>query len=101
MRRRAERRVTTQPAHAELMALIARMRTDWDPDQIVAELAGLPWSEQLVLEAVRAAGTDDTRLSLAHALGRTRAARPAVTPEQLAAYAAHIRRRLPDPPEKR
>uniref|UniRef100_UPI003F49A7A9 hypothetical protein n=1 Tax=Streptosporangium sp. CA-235898 TaxID=3240073 RepID=UPI003F49A7A9 len=95
MSRRADRRVTPETARAELMALIAAMRPDWNPEQIVAELAGCPWSLHLAVEAIRATGEDDDRLNVAHAFVRTSSERVPVMPEQLAAYAAYVRRTLP------
>ncbi|MEV7011676.1 hypothetical protein [Streptosporangium sp. NPDC051022] len=86
--------MTPEPAYPELMALIARMRSDWDSEQIVAELAGCPWSPHLVVEAVRATNSTDDRLNVAHAFVRMPSERMRVTPEQLAAYTAYVRRRL-------
>ncbi|MER6830820.1 hypothetical protein ABT352_32840 [Streptosporangium sp. NPDC000563] len=97
MPRRADRdrRVTPQPAMRELMALVAAMRPDWDPEQIIAELAGCPWSLRLAVEAVRATATDDDRLRVANAFVFTPSHRVSATAEQLAAYTDYIRRHLP------
>ncbi|MEU8378297.1 hypothetical protein [Streptosporangium sp. NPDC048865] len=97
MPRRADRRVTfkPEPALRELMVLIAAMRPDWDADQIVAELAGCPWSLHLAVEAVRATATDDDRLRVAHAFIVTPSHRVPATAEQLAAYTDYMRRHLP------
>lgn len=83
-----------QPAYGELIALIAAMRKDWDIDQIAAEVLGCPWSEQLILAAVRATREDDDQLRVADDVIKVASQRREVTDAQLRSYADHARRRL-------
>ncbi|MGW4639587.1 hypothetical protein ACWEN6_13715 [Sphaerisporangium sp. NPDC004334] len=84
----------SKPAYAGLAAFLAEQRDDWDPDQILAELIGCPWSNRLVLDALHSAWSDDTRLRVAEIHIRMPSQRRIVTPEQQAAYTAHMRRLL-------
>ncbi|MEU6712904.1 hypothetical protein ABZ897_15600 [Nonomuraea sp. NPDC046802] len=83
-----------QPAYGELIALIAAMRPDWDIDQITAEILGCPWSEHLVMAAVRATREDDDKLRVADELIKTPSQRVAVTQAQHDAYTSYARRLL-------
>ncbi|WP_433513697.1 hypothetical protein ACQP2T_60805 [Nonomuraea sp. CA-143628] len=92
---REEQHERRQPAYVGLITLIAEMRPDWDIDQITAELIGCPWSEHLILAAVRATRPDDeTKLRVADDVIKVKSQAIAVTQEQLDAYANSVRRRL-------
>ncbi|TMR92407.1 hypothetical protein [Nonomuraea basaltis] len=90
-----EQRERRQPAYIGLIALIAEMRPDWDIDQITAELLGCPWSEQLILAAVRATRPDDEdKLRVADEIIKVASQRVPVTQAQLDAYTDYASRRL-------
>ncbi|MEU4513251.1 hypothetical protein AB0G05_27455 [Nonomuraea wenchangensis] len=83
-----------QPAYGELIALVAAMRPDWDIDQIAAEILGCPWSEHLVIAAVRATREDDDKLRVADEIIKIASQRVPVTQAQHDAYVNHARRTL-------
>ncbi|MFI6900381.1 hypothetical protein ACIBKY_03915 [Nonomuraea sp. NPDC050394] len=86
-----EQREQRQPAFVGLIALIAEMRPDWRIEQITAELIGCPWSEHLVLAALRATREDDDRLRVADEVIKVASQRVAVTQAQHDAYTRRAR----------
>ncbi|MEU8195265.1 hypothetical protein AB0C10_15940 [Microbispora amethystogenes] len=86
---------TLNPAYGALAALLVEMRSDWNLDQVLTEVASCPWSTNLIVQSVIAARDDDRpHLHVHHAIVKIPSQAQRMPDEQRQAYYEHAKRIL-------